>query len=185
MAKYAFFFSYTSDAWARMINSPGDRTAAVRQLADSVGGSVESVYWMLGTHYGILIADVPDSVSAAALSIAVTSTGAFKNVQTHELLTQAASQSDAAAGQGRGAGLPSTRPAGIAIFLAQATGRGPDAGRLIVAYAAAGAPRTGSYSAKDTPGRRPARLRSGRHWMLRRPRPPRRWSTLRGPPRSR
>lgn len=88
MAKYAFFFSYTSDAWARMINSPGDRTAAVRQLAGSLGGAVESIYWMFGTHDGILIADVPDSVSAAALSIAVTSTGAFKNVQTHELLTQ-------------------------------------------------------------------------------------------------
>ncbi len=43
---------------------------------------------MLGTHYGILIADVPHSVSAAALSIAVTSTGAFKTVQTHELLTR-------------------------------------------------------------------------------------------------
>jgi uncharacterized protein with GYD domain len=43
---------------------------------------------MLGTHDGILIADVPDSVSAAALSIAVTSTGAFKNAQTHALLTQ-------------------------------------------------------------------------------------------------
>ena len=71
-----------------MINSPGDRTVAVRQLAGSAGGSVESAYWMLGTPYGILIADVPDSVSAAALSIAVTSTGAFKNVQTHELLKQ-------------------------------------------------------------------------------------------------
>src|SRR5271165_394066 len=45
--------------------------------------------------------------------------------------------------------------------------------------------RTGSYSAKDTPGLRPARLRSGRHWMLRRHRPPRHWSTLRGPPPSR
>ena len=43
----------------------------------------------------------------------------------------------------------------------------------------------GSYSAKDALGRRLARLRSGRHWMLRRPRPSRRWSTLRGPPRSR
>lgn len=88
MAKCACFFSYTSDAWARMINSPGDRTAAVRQLVDSVGGYVESVYWMLGTHDGILIADAPHSASASALSIAVTSTGAFKNVQTHELLTQ-------------------------------------------------------------------------------------------------
>ena len=44
---------------------------------------------------------------------------------------------------------------------------------------------TGSYSAKDALGRRLARLRSGTHWMLRRPRPSRRWSTLRGPPRSR
>ena len=42
---------------------------------------------MHGTRDGIVIADVPDSVSAA-LSIAVTSTGAFKNMQTHELLTQ-------------------------------------------------------------------------------------------------
>ena len=46
---------------------------------------------MLGTHYGILIADVPDRSGAAALSIAVTSTGAFRNVQTHELLTSSRS----------------------------------------------------------------------------------------------
>ena len=46
MARYAVFFTYTSEAWARMIKSPGDRTAAVGQLADSVGGSVESAYWM-------------------------------------------------------------------------------------------------------------------------------------------
>jgi uncharacterized protein with GYD domain len=88
MAKYAIFFSYTSDTWARMISSPGDRTAAVRRALDSVGGSLESVYWMFGTHDGIAIFDVPDSVSGAAISIAVTSTGAFAHVQTHELLTQ-------------------------------------------------------------------------------------------------
>ena len=88
MAKYAFFFSYSSDAWARMIKSPGDRTAAVRQLADSLGGSLESMYWMFGPYDGIVIADVPDSVGAAALSVAVTSTGSFKQVETHELFTQ-------------------------------------------------------------------------------------------------
>jgi uncharacterized protein with GYD domain len=88
MAKYAIFFSYSGATWGRMINSPGDRTAAVRRLADSVGGSIESVYWMFGTHDGIVIADIPDSVSAAAVSVAVASTGAFAHVQTHELLTQ-------------------------------------------------------------------------------------------------
>jgi uncharacterized protein with GYD domain len=88
MAKYAIFFTYSSEAWARMINNPGDRTAAVRQLADSVGGSLESAYWMFGTHDGIVIVDVPDSVRAAAVSVAVGSTGSFKHLETHELLTQ-------------------------------------------------------------------------------------------------
>ena len=88
MAKYAFFFTYSSEAWARMIQNPGDRTAAVRQLASALGGSVESIYWMFGPYDGILIADVPDSVGAAALSVAVGSTGAFKHLETHELFDQ-------------------------------------------------------------------------------------------------
>jgi len=88
MPKYAIFFTYSSDTWARMIKNPGDRAAAVRQLADSVGGSIESLYWMSGAHDGIVIANAPDSVSAAALSIAVGSTGAFKHIETHELFTQ-------------------------------------------------------------------------------------------------
>ena len=37
LARYAFFFGYASGAWARMINSPGDRTVAVRQLARLAG----------------------------------------------------------------------------------------------------------------------------------------------------
>jgi uncharacterized protein with GYD domain len=88
MAKYVFFFTYTSDAWKRMTQSPGDRTAAIRQLAEKLGGSLESAYWMTGAHDGLVIADFPDSVSAAALSVAVGSSGAFKNLQTHELFGQ-------------------------------------------------------------------------------------------------
>jgi uncharacterized protein with GYD domain len=88
MAKYAIFFTYSSEAWARMINNPGDRTAAVRQLTDSVGGSLESAYWMFGAHDGIVIVDVPDSVRAAAVSVAVGSTGSFKHLETHEVFTQ-------------------------------------------------------------------------------------------------
>ena len=88
MAKYAFFFTYTSEAWAKMIQSPGDRTATVRQLAESMGGSIESIYWMTGAQDGLLIADLPDSVTAAALSVAVGSSGSFKNLETHELFSQ-------------------------------------------------------------------------------------------------
>lgn len=88
MTKYAVFFTYTSDTWARMVKSPGDRAAAVRQLVGSVGGSLEFAYWMFGAHDGFVVVDVPDSVRAAALSVAVQSTGAFKQLETHELFTQ-------------------------------------------------------------------------------------------------
>jgi uncharacterized protein with GYD domain len=88
MAKFAVFFSYSSDAWARLIDSPGDRGAAVEQMLGSVGGSLESIYWMFGTHDGIAIIDVPDSVSVAALNVATLSTGAISHVQSQELLTQ-------------------------------------------------------------------------------------------------
>jgi hypothetical protein len=43
---------------------------------------------MLGAYDGIVVADLPDLVSAAAVSIAVTSAGTFKHVETHELFTQ-------------------------------------------------------------------------------------------------
>jgi hypothetical protein len=32
--------------------SPGDRTAAVRQLAGAMGGSIEAIYWMTGRTTG-------------------------------------------------------------------------------------------------------------------------------------
>ena len=88
MTKYAFFFSYSSESWARMISTPGDRTAAVRQVLGALGGSLECIYWMFGSHDGIAIAELPDSVSAAAASIAVSSTGAIINNETRVLLTQ-------------------------------------------------------------------------------------------------
>ena len=89
MAKYAVYFTYTSDSWERLVKNPEfDRAAAMRQLADSMGGTLESIYWMSGPYDGFNIIDVPDSVTAAALSVTLTSSGAFKHVETHELLSE-------------------------------------------------------------------------------------------------
>lgn len=85
MAKYITFFSYSGEAVKAMIHHPSDRSEAARQLVESMGGSVESFYWMLGDHDGFLIAELPDSVSGAALVAAVASTGAITNLETHEL----------------------------------------------------------------------------------------------------
>jgi len=88
MPKYVSFFTYSSEAWGRMINAPGDRTAALRQVLDSVGGSLDAMYWMFGDYDGMVIFDVPDSAGAAAVSIAAGSSGAFKHLETHELFTR-------------------------------------------------------------------------------------------------
>jgi uncharacterized protein with GYD domain len=89
MPKYVSFFTYSSETWGRMISAPGDRAAALRQVLDSVGGSLDAMYWMFGDYDGMVIFDAPDSASAAAVSIAAGSSGAFKHLETHELFTQA------------------------------------------------------------------------------------------------
>jgi uncharacterized protein with GYD domain len=88
MPKYIAIFSYSSGSWARMINSPGDRTTVVQHTLESLGGTLECLYWQMGTHDGYAIGDVSDSVTAEALAAAMTKTGAFKSVEAHELLTQ-------------------------------------------------------------------------------------------------
>jgi len=88
MRKYITNFTYSSGSWARMISSPGDRTTAAQQTLESIGGSLECLYWELGTHDGYSIVNLPDTVSAEALIAAMTKTGAFKTMEAHELLTQ-------------------------------------------------------------------------------------------------
>jgi uncharacterized protein with GYD domain len=39
MGKYAVMGGYTSEAWAKMIDNPGDRVAAVRKTAEAVGAN--------------------------------------------------------------------------------------------------------------------------------------------------
>jgi hypothetical protein len=43
---------------------------------------------MFGAQDGLLNFDVPDSVSAAALSVALGSRGSFKSLETHGLISQ-------------------------------------------------------------------------------------------------
>jgi uncharacterized protein with GYD domain len=88
MPKYIAIFSYSNGSWARMISSPSDRITVVQETLEALGGSLECLYWQLGTHDGYAIGDVPDSVTAEALGAALIKTGAFKSMEGHELLTQ-------------------------------------------------------------------------------------------------
>jgi hypothetical protein len=37
-------FTYSNVSWARMLNSPGDRTAVVQRTLKAFGGSLECLY---------------------------------------------------------------------------------------------------------------------------------------------
>jgi uncharacterized protein with GYD domain len=86
VAKYLLLFSLTGEAIKQFIDKPSDRAAVVGQLAQSVGGSLESYYWMFGQYDGAAIVALPDSHTAAALNLAVISSGAFARFETHELI---------------------------------------------------------------------------------------------------
>ena len=88
MLKYMVVFVYSSASWARMIKFPEDRASAEAALLEHLGGSLESIYWEVETASAYVIADLPDSVSAAAAITTATKTGAFKSVHVHEVLTR-------------------------------------------------------------------------------------------------
>ena len=85
MPKFITFFSYNSVSAKAMIDRPSDRSAAAKGLVESLGGQMESFYWMQGKHDGFLVYSLPDSVSSAALSLAVASTGAISGIQSHQI----------------------------------------------------------------------------------------------------
>lgn len=87
MAKYLIVGSYPAESWSRMIENPSDRSAVAREAFESLGGSLESYYWAFGPDDWLAIGEVPDDVSAAALSVAASSSGAVTGVRTTRLLT--------------------------------------------------------------------------------------------------
>ena len=77
MPKYLIEASYTLEGIKGVMKSGGTaRRAAMQRAVESVGGRFEVQYFALGEHDAFVIADLPDHVSAAAISLAVTATGA-------------------------------------------------------------------------------------------------------------
>lgn len=89
MPRFLHQVSYTSEAMARMIANPQDRFEAVRAPIEKLGGKIEHGYFAFGEHDAVLITEMPDTISAAAISLAFAAGGALKNCSTIALLTTA------------------------------------------------------------------------------------------------
>jgi uncharacterized protein with GYD domain len=85
--RYLLQLAYTTDAWGAQVKNPQDRVEIVRPLLERLGGSFESVYFGFGEYDIVAIMDMPDNVSAAAMSMVVSAGGAAKAIKTTPLMT--------------------------------------------------------------------------------------------------
>ena len=83
VAKHMFLFKLTGETIKRFVANPSDRPAVVRELVESVGDSLEPYYRMFGQYDGAAVFELPDSHTMAALSVAVTSSGARMSRRTN------------------------------------------------------------------------------------------------------
>lgn len=84
---YLMQVAYTSEAIATLVKQPQDRLEAIRPVAEKLGGTVENFWLSFGEYDVVVIVNMPDSVSAAAFSLAASAGGALKAIKTTPLLT--------------------------------------------------------------------------------------------------
>jgi uncharacterized protein with GYD domain len=89
MPFYLHQVSYNSEAVARLIANPQDRIEAVRGPIEKLGGKIKDSYFAFGPYDAVLITEMPDNVSAAAIALAFAAGGALRTCQTTALLTTA------------------------------------------------------------------------------------------------
>jgi uncharacterized protein with GYD domain len=87
MPKYMFKASYTAEG-ARGVAKEGgtSRHDTIAKLAQNSGGTMESFYFAFGEDDAYVVCDLPDNATAAAVALAVNSSGAA-HVQTVVLMT--------------------------------------------------------------------------------------------------
>jgi uncharacterized protein with GYD domain len=87
MPKYLLHATYTNQGIQGLVtDSASGRRADVQAAVKAVGGNVEAFYYAFGEDDAIVILDLPNQVTAAALSITVSGAGTVR-VRTTPLLT--------------------------------------------------------------------------------------------------
>lgn len=89
MPHYLVQVAYNENAWQALIKNPHNRIEAVRPAIESLGGKIKEGYFAFGDYDAILIAEMPDNVTASAMSIAFAGGGACRTVKTTPLISTA------------------------------------------------------------------------------------------------
>jgi uncharacterized protein with GYD domain len=87
MAKFLIKASYTAEGAKGLMKDGGSgRRAAIMKTLDTIGGTLEGLYFAYGDVDVYVLVDVPDAASGIALSLAVNASGAV-HASTTPLIT--------------------------------------------------------------------------------------------------
>jgi uncharacterized protein with GYD domain len=87
MSSYLVQASYTVEALAALMKTPQNRSEVVRKAVEKLGGSLTGIWLSFGDQDVVCIVDMPDNLSAAALSLAIAAGGALRCTKTTPLFT--------------------------------------------------------------------------------------------------
>ncbi len=87
MPHYLHQVAYSREGWEALLAHPQNRIEAVRPAIEKLGGKIETAWFAFGEYDVVVITELPDNVSAAAISIAFAGGGACKAVQTTPLMS--------------------------------------------------------------------------------------------------
>jgi uncharacterized protein with GYD domain len=87
MPVYLHQVAYSREGWQALLAQPQDRIEAVRPAVEKLGGQIKNAWFAFGEYDVVLITEMPDNVSAAAISMAFAGGGACKSVQTTPLMS--------------------------------------------------------------------------------------------------
>lgn len=90
MPLYMYQAAYTPESWAAQIKNPQNRVEAVgRKVCEAAGGKLIGGWLCFGEYDLMIIAEVPDNESMAAVALGVGAGGAIKASKTTVLLSGA------------------------------------------------------------------------------------------------
>jgi uncharacterized protein with GYD domain len=86
MKTFLILANYQSKTWATLVKEPKNRLEVAIPIVKNLGGKIVSAYLAFGEYDSVAIVDLPDDITAASLSMALSASGAFKSVKTTLML---------------------------------------------------------------------------------------------------
>ena len=78
--------SYTRKSWGSLVKQPQNRLDHMQIVIKNLKGKIENAFLTFGDYDVVGILDLPDNLTAAALSMALMAGGGIKNIKTTPML---------------------------------------------------------------------------------------------------